>query len=195
MYGREWTLFRGKQCHKHTAALSAPTCPSYLCSSSLGFQWFWKSLQNSGIFFNEKWGGHHSHISQKSCFASVLDFSVTMCALPSMFIVFPQQTKCRSVWQSLSGLEPLTFPCAFPWKEMERWKPPQDHHKKMGTALSHSHFHWQGRTFRLLEQRSFIHGQRFKGKIDLFFLILRYKVEKPKTLNSFCLVSMNVPKK
>lgn len=35
MYGREWTLFRGKQCHRDTAALSAPTCPAYLCSSSL----------------------------------------------------------------------------------------------------------------------------------------------------------------
>lgn len=154
MYGREWTLFRGKQCHRDTAALSAPTCPAYLCSSSLGFKCSWTRPQNSGNFFNEKWGGHHSHISQKSCFPSVLDFSVTMCALPSIFILLPHQTKCRPVWQSLpepTMLGPLAFTCSFLWRERERWKSPQDHHEEMSIALSHFHFHWQGRTCRFLE--------------------------------------------
>lgn len=73
MYGREWT-FRGKHCHRDTAALSVPTGPTYLCSSSVGFKWSWKRPHNSGTFFNEKWGGHHSDISQKSCFSFSLGF-------------------------------------------------------------------------------------------------------------------------
>lgn len=70
----------------------------------------WTRPQHSGNFFSEKWGGHHSHISQKSCFPSVLDFSVITCALPSIFILLPHQTKCRPL-SGLTMLMPLTLPC------------------------------------------------------------------------------------
>lgn len=90
--------------------------------------------------------------------------------------------------ESLSGLTTLwllAFPCSFLWGEMERWKCPQDHPEEMGTALSHSHFHWQGRTCRLLEQMPFMHDAKFKEKRIYLFNIWRYKVKKPKNQNSF----------
>lgn len=98
------------------------------------------------------------------------------------FLTSPNAGQC----ESLPGLTMLHLSPFHVLSHEDRWRSPQDHHEEMGIALSHSHFHWQGRICRLPEQSGLSCMVRStREKWIYLFNIFRYKVKKHEIRTHF----------